>query len=83
MHQGGIVTGANRPYEKESVIEKRLTGTRIQNKAKLKAFELVDPRNTELRIILQKAEFAQMAGDDVVKEEDEDEGPTGSGSDSE
>lgn len=55
---------------------------RIRNKAKLKAFELVDPRNTELRSTLQKAEFAQMAGDDVV-DGDEDEGPTGSASDSE
>lgn len=54
---------------------------RIRNKAKLKAFELVDPRNTELRKTLQKAEFAMMAGDDVV--DDEDEGPTGSASDSE
>lgn len=55
-------------------------GDRIRNKAKLKAFELVDPRNTELRSLLQKAEFANMAGDDIV---DEDEGPTGSASDSE
>lgn len=55
---------------------------RIRNKAKLKAFELVDPRNTELRSTLQKAEFAQMAGDDVI-DGDEDEGPTGSASDSE
>ena len=56
-------------------------GCRIRNKAKLKAFELVDPRNTELRSILQKAEFANMAGADVVDGE-EDEGPTGSASDS-
>ncbi|MCJ1238085.1 hypothetical protein MMC14_006074 [Varicellaria rhodocarpa] len=56
---------------------------RIRNKGKLKAVELVDPRNTDLRSVLQKAEFAQMAGDDVVNEEEEDEGPTGSGSDSE
>jgi hypothetical protein len=55
---------------------------RIRNKAKLKPFELVDPRNTELRKILQKAEYAMMAGDDVV-DNDEDEGPTGSASDSE
>ena len=41
--------------------------------------ELVDPRNKELRAILQKAEFAQMAGDDVVRD---DEGPAGSASDS-
>lgn len=55
---------------------------RIRNKAKLKPAELVDPRNTELIATLQKAEFAMMAGDDVVGEE-EQEGPTGSASDSE
>ncbi len=38
----------------------------MRNKAKLKPMELVDPRNTELRAALQKAEFAMMAGDDVV-----------------
>lgn len=53
---------------------------RIRNKAKLKAQELVDPRNTALRSILQKAEFAIMAGDDVVDEDDN--GATGSASDS-
>ena len=58
-------------------------GGRIRNKAKLKALELVDPRNAELRSILQKAEFASMAGDDVVDGEEEDGGPTGSASDSE
>ena len=57
---------------------------RIRNKAKLKPLELVDPRNTELRSTLQKAEFAMMAGDDVVDRDGEDEqGPTGSASDSE
>lgn len=53
---------------------------RIRNKAKLKPVELVDPRNKELRNILQKGEFAMMAGDDVVA--DDDDGPTGSASDS-
>ncbi|KAF2875457.1 ankyrin repeat protein-like protein [Massariosphaeria phaeospora] len=53
---------------------------RIRNKAKLKPIELVDPRNTELRQLLQKGEFAMTAGGDVV--EDDDEGPTGSASDS-
>ncbi|MCJ1474959.1 hypothetical protein MMC13_003619 [Lambiella insularis] len=57
---------------------------RARNKAKLKPIELVDPRNTELRVILQKAEYAEMAGADVVNEdEEEEEGPTGSASDSE
>lgn len=56
----------------------------IRNKAKLKPMELVDPRNSELRSILQKAEFANMAGDDVVDQDAEaDDGPTGSASDSE
>jgi len=53
---------------------------RIRNKAKLKPLELADPRNTELRSILQKGEFAMTAGDDVVQEDDD--GPTGSASDS-
>ncbi|KAL5116864.1 hypothetical protein ACEQ8H_005216 [Pleosporales sp. CAS-2024a] len=53
---------------------------RIRNKAKLKPVELVDPRNTELRSIFQKAEFAMQAGGDVVEEDDD--GPTGSASDS-
>lgn len=45
--------------------------------------ELVDPRNTELRSVLQKGEFAIMAGNDVVDEDDEAaDGPTGSASDS-
>ena len=35
------------------------------------------------RSILQKAEFATMAGNDVVNEDEEDEDPTGSASDSE
>ena len=54
---------------------------RIRNKAKLKPIELVDPRNTELREILRKGEVAMMMGGagDVVED---DEGPTGSASDS-
>jgi hypothetical protein len=54
---------------------------RIRNKAKLKPVELADPRNTGLRSMLQKGEYAMTAGGDVV--EDEDDGPTGSASDSE
>jgi ankyrin repeat protein len=53
---------------------------RIRNKGKLRPIDLVDPRNTELRNVLQKAEMAMMAGDDVV-DEDEDE-PDGPGSES-
>ena len=60
----------------------RLTTRRIRNKAKLKPMELVDPRNTELRASLQRAEFTMTAGDDVVDHDAEDDGPTGSASDS-
>ena len=56
---------------------------RLRNKAKLRPVELVDPRNAELRAVLQRAEYAEMAGTDVVDEDEEDEGPTGSASDSE
>lgn len=52
---------------------------RIRNKAKLKPVELVDPRNKELRSMLQKGEFAMQMGGDVVEEDD---GPAGSGSES-
>lgn len=58
-------------------------GYRIQNKAKLTPKELVDPRNTSLRAILQNFEFTMAAGDDIVNQDEEDEGPTGSASDSE
>ena len=54
---------------------------RIRNKGKLKAFELVNPQNRELRSILQKAEMAQIAGDDIVQ--DDDDGPDDGASDSE
>ncbi|KAF2101259.1 ankyrin [Rhizodiscina lignyota] len=78
--------------EKEELGEERVRGVveilvdagcdpRIRNKAKLKPFDLVDPRNTELRSFLQKAEYSFLMSDDVVQEDDDD-GPTGSGSDS-
>ena len=54
---------------------------RIRNKAKLRALELVDPRNSSLRNTLQKAEFAITAGDDVLR--GDEDGATGSASDSE
>ncbi|MCJ1248534.1 hypothetical protein MMC30_005752 [Trapelia coarctata] len=53
-----------------------------KNKAKLKAVELVDPRNKELRSFLNKAEFAQHAGNDIIDDSDDGDGPTGSASDS-
>lgn len=60
----------------------RLTSVfRIRNKAKLRPVDLTDPRNTELRSLLQKAEFTMLAGDDVVQEDDDDAG-AGSASDS-
>lgn len=54
---------------------------RIRNKAKLRPIDLADPRNTELRRMLQKAEMAMTAGDDVVDEDEDDAGGPGSESD--
>lgn len=53
---------------------------RIRNKGKLKPVELVDPRNGGLQLILQTAEFAMVAGDDVVDQDAEEEGRRGEGS---
>ncbi|KAF2403572.1 ankyrin repeat domain-containing protein [Trichodelitschia bisporula] len=52
---------------------------RIRNKAKLTPRELADPRNTELRSMLQKAEYALMVQGDVV--DDDDDGGSGSETD--
>lgn len=57
-----------------------LTVPRIRNKAKLKPVDLADPRDKDLRTMLQKAEYSFQAGDDVIQEDDD--GPTGSGSES-
>ena len=54
---------------------------RSRNKAKLRPFDLADPRNTELRGILQRAEFQLQAGADVVNEDEDDDGGSGSASD--
>ena len=59
-----------------------LTWDRYRNKAKLRPVDLVDPRNKELRSTLQKAEYAQTAGNDIIDDSDDDK-PTGSASDSE
>ena len=48
---------------------------RIRNKGKLKAYDLVDPSNKELRTILQKAEYALTLGDDVVEDDEAGDGP--------
>jgi hypothetical protein len=56
---------------------------RIRNKAKLKAVDLVNPANKDLREELQKAEYVmQNQGDFIDVEAEDDEGPTGSNSDS-
>lgn len=54
---------------------------KVRNKAKLKPVELVDPRNGDLRSALSTAEYAQIVGDDVVNEEDEEAAGPASDSD--
>jgi hypothetical protein len=56
---------------------------RIRNKAKLKALDLVDPRNTKLRNMLQESEYVMQNQGDFIDVEEADDGPTGSASDSE
>ena len=60
---------------------------RIRNKAKLRPVDLVDPANDGLRMALRKAEYAIMAGDDIVPAGDHDDahaaGDAGSASDPE
>jgi uncharacterized protein len=50
-----------------------LTPFRVRNKAKLKAVELVDPRNSELRKILQKGEYSMTVGANELANDDEDD----------
>ncbi|KAI5804365.1 ankyrin repeat-containing domain protein [Geopyxis carbonaria] len=54
---------------------------RTRNKQKMRPVDVADSRDNELRQILQKAEYAMMAGNDVVQEDDGDDS-TGSGSES-
>ncbi|KAF8251926.1 ankyrin [Wilcoxina mikolae CBS 423.85] len=53
---------------------------RVRNKQKQKPIDISDPRDTELRQVLQNAEYLITAGNDLVV--DDDDGPGGSGSDS-
>ncbi|KAI9817622.1 MAG: hypothetical protein M1832_004626 [Thelocarpon impressellum] len=80
------VNGLSRPHWEggKSIVELLLDAggdPRTRNKSKSKPMDIVDPANGELRSILQRAEFTMMAGDDIL-DEDGDNGPTGSASDS-
>lgn len=54
---------------------------RIRNKQKQRPIDIVDPRDTKLRAVLQRAEYAMTAGNDVVADDDDDD--NGPASDSE
>ena len=56
---------------------------RIRNKAKLRPVDLVDPANDGLRMALRKAEYAIMAGDDIVDDDAHAAEDAGSASDPE
>lgn len=55
----------------------------MRNKAKQKPIDVVDQRNTDLKSSLERAEYAILAGDDVVNDDDDANGNGGSASDSE
>jgi hypothetical protein len=48
----------------------------------MKPIDLVDPRHTELRSALQKAELELLAGEDALNEDDDDGARDGPGSES-
>ncbi|KAI5853321.1 ankyrin repeat-containing domain protein [Tricharina praecox] len=54
---------------------------RVRNKQKQRPIDISDPRDTELRQVLQSAEYMMSMGNDLVPEEDTDDGPR-SGSES-
>ncbi|KAL0632992.1 hypothetical protein Q9L58_008150 [Maublancomyces gigas] len=54
---------------------------RIRNKQKQRPIDIVDPRDTKLRGVLQRAEYAMTAGDDLVADDDEDDHGPASDSD--
>jgi len=47
---------------------------RIRNGAKLRPFDLADPRNKDLRTMLQKAEYCMHVSDDIIREQSDDSG---------
>lgn len=55
---------------------------RIRNKQKQRPIDIVDPRDTKMRAVLQRAEYAMTAGNDVVADDDDDD-DNGPASDSE
>lgn len=59
----------------------QLRTNRIRNKQKQRPIDIVDPRDTKLRGILQRAEYAMTAGNDVVADDDDDDNGPASDSD--
>lgn len=59
----------------------RERANRIRNKQKQRPIDIVDPRDTKLREILQRAEYAMTAGNDVVADDDDDDHGPASDSD--
>ncbi|KAI5781662.1 hypothetical protein DFH27DRAFT_307399 [Peziza echinospora] len=56
---------------------------KVRNKLGQRPVDLVDPRNKALKEVLDQAEYKMDEGDDVVNEDEDDDGSAGSGSESE
>lgn len=54
---------------------------RIRNKQKQRPIDIVDPRDKNLREILQRAEYAMTVGNDLVADDDDDDHGPASDSD--
>lgn len=74
-------TSLHLPCVRNSSSDVRLRTNRIRNKQKQRPIDIVDPRDTTLRGILQRAEYAMTAGNDVVADDDDDDNGPASDSD--
>lgn len=59
-----------------------IRSARIRNNAKLRPIDLADPKDTDVRRMLQRAELQMQPGGDVVDEDDDDDRRDGPGSES-
>ncbi|KAH9843333.1 Ankyrin repeat-containing protein [Teratosphaeria destructans] len=82
LDQEGVEIDGQERRDGDTYQEEILIEDRIRNKAKMKAIDLVDPRNKELRAELQKTELQLQMGGDTVEDDEEDGRHDGPGSES-
>ena len=68
----GVARVGSRTLRARIKLTAHVPSNRVRNKAKMKPADLVDPANTELRSMLRRAEYVMIAGDDIVRDDDDD-----------